>query len=426
MNTKIILPVAGAWVTTLAAAYFLGSSTAPAPDSATDSAHSDSVAYSSNRSHISSAGSQGGTSSNSRLNRSSRTSNFTSQASASASSIQSISSLSDPLERSRQMLELIDSLGPGDFEATVADFRALGMTRERMGEYNMLLHAWGKVDPLGAISYAQANSRSDHAVQEVLASWATSNPNAALTWARENHDSEKANPYLVGIIGGLADTNPTLATQVLQELPFSEERGEALRSMVPYIAQLGVEGANDWLAGIEDPKLIGGASAYLADHFSKQDPTVGAQWVSSIEDSAARQRAISEVVDNWADKDPVAAQAWIESLSPDDQLTAGPEFVSSYASQDANAAADWLDAQSNSENYQDLLKEFASGATRSDPVLALNYGNELNDEDSRSRTVGRALWTLYRKDKDSARNWINNNDLPERVQRYVGRMMEDR
>ena len=94
--------------------------------------------------------------------------------------IKNISQLSDPLERSRQMLNLIDSLGPDEFESVVADFRALGMTRERMSEYNMLLHAWGKVNPIGAISYAQANSKSDYAVKEVLASWATNNPNAAL------------------------------------------------------------------------------------------------------------------------------------------------------------------------------------------------------------------------------------------------------
>ena len=422
-----MLPAAGAWVTTLAAAYYIGSSTTSSTDSSVDSTESSSASQSNSRSHLSAGSSQGGGgSSSSARNRSSRTSFAGSTEGAPTGSIQSISSLSDPLARSRQMLDLIDGLAPGDFESVVADFRALGMTRERMGEYNMLLHAWGKVDPLGAISYAQANSRSDHAVKEVLASWSTNNPNAALAWARENHEGDKANPYLVGIIGGLADSNPTLATQVLQELPFSKERGEALGSLIPHIAQLGVEGANSWLSGIEDPKLVGGASAYLADHFSKQDPVMGAQWASSIADDEARQRAISEVVDNWADKDPAAAQTWIETLSPQDQLTAGPEFVSSYASQDANAAADWLDSQSNSENYQDLLREFTNGATRSDPVLALNYGNELDDDSSRSRTVGRALWTLYKQDKDSARNWIDNNDLPERVQRYVGRMMEDK
>jgi hypothetical protein len=324
------------------------------------------------------------------------------------------------------MLNLIDSLRPDEFESVVVDFRALGMTRERMAEYSMLLHAWGKVDPLGAISYSQENSQSDYAEKEILASWATHNPNAALAWARENHDSDKANPYLVGIIRGLAGSNRTLATQVLQELPFSGERAEALRSMAPHIASLGLDGALQWLNGIEDPKLISGASAYLASQFSKQDPAMGADWVSRIKDETAREKALSKVVDNWTDQDPSAAKAWIATLPREDQLKAGPEFISSYAKQDANAAADWLDSNANASNYQELLREFAEGATRSDPVLALNYGNELDDESSRSRTVGRALWTLYKKDKSQAQNWIQNNDVPERLKRHVGRMMDDK
>jgi len=324
------------------------------------------------------------------------------------------------------MLSLIDSMSPDEFETVVADFRALGMTRERINEYNMLLHAWGKVDPLGAINFAQTNSKSEYAVKEVLSSWATSNPNAALAWARENHDSDKANPYLTGIIRGLASSNPTLATQVLQELPFSEERGEALRSLAPHIASQGLDQAQQWLNGIEDPKLVSGASAYLADHFSKQDPAMAADWVSRIDDEAARARALGEVVDNWTDKDPSAAKAWISTLPYEDQIKAGPDFVSAYAKQDANAAADWLDSNSSAPNYQELLREFANGATRSDPVLALNYGNELNDESSRSRTVGRALWTLYKEDKAEAQNWIQTNDVPERVQRYVNKMMDNK
>ena len=119
-----------------------------------------------------------------------------------------------------------------------------------------------------------------------------------------------------------------------------------------------------------------------------------------------------------------AAKDWIATLPYDDQLKAGPEFVGTYAKKDANAAADWLDSNANASNYQELLREFAEGATRSNPLLALNYGNELNDENSRSKTVTRALWTLYRQDKAGAQNWIQNNDIPENLKRHVDKMMD--
>ena len=424
MKNKMLLPAVGIWLTTLAAAYYMGSSQTSSEVNIEKSVASDRTDNAQSRASILS-GSQSSINNDSPRSSSAMRSSVSGSGSTASAPIKNINQLSDPLERSRQMLSLIDSLSPDEFESTVADFRALGMTSERMSEYSMLLHAWGKVNPLKAISYVQTNSKSDYAVKEVLASWAMNDATSALTWARENHEGDDANPYLTGIIRGLAGSNPTLATQVLQELPYSEERGEALRSLAPHIASLGLDGAQQWLSGIKDPKLVSGASAYLASQFSKQNPTTAADWVNRIEDDDARTRALTEVVDNWTDQDPSAAKSWIATLPYDDQLKAGPEFVNSYARQDANAAADWLDQNSSAPNYQELLRKFADGARRSDPLLALNYGNELEDENSRSRSVGRALWTLYRKDKTEARNWIQNNDVPERVRRHVNKMMDN-
>ena len=153
---------------------------------------------------------------------------------------------------------------------------------------------------------------------------------------------------------------------------------------------------------------------------------MGADWISYIKDDTARARALGKLVDSCAAQDPPAANAWITTLPYEDQLKAGPRFAKSYAEQDANAAADWLDSNTSASNYQELLREFANGATRSDPVLALNSGNEINDERSRSRTVSRALSTLYKQDKAGAKNWIQNNDVPERVKRHVGKMMDNK
>ena len=423
MQPKIILALTTFWVGTLSAAYWMGQST-PASSSSLKHVESE-TSHPSSRSSL--TVSPGGTSAATAQPSQSRSISLLSEDSVKTRlSIAEIHQLTNPLERSRQLLALIDSLAPDEFGAALQELKAADIYNKHRDEQTMLLHAWAKVDPLAALEFAQNGERSTSTTKEVLSSWANENPTAALAWARENHEGTEANPWLVGIVKGLINTDPDLATQVLQELPFSEERGEAMRELAPHIAQLGVDEAQAWVNSITDPRLSSGASAYLADIFSKQDPAIGAQWVSSITDTDARQRALSSVVENWTNQDPDAAQQWIQTLSPDDQAQAGPKFVNSYASQDANAAADWLDNQTDSENYQTLLGEFARGATRSDPELALNYGNELEDDNSRSRTVGRALWTLYRKDKASARTWIGENELPERVQRYVGRMLEDK
>ena len=425
MQLKGTLTIASLWAVSIAAAYYLGnSSNTPAAPEATDTASASTNISTRSASTITHASHSGNTISSSASYRSS-SSGTSSPSSTTLTAISEINSITDPLERSRRMLSYIETLSAGEFEEAVANFRATGMARERSGEYAMLLHAWGKLDPLGALTYATENTKGKFASQEILAAWASIDANAALNWARENHTGTEANPFLAGVARGLVSTNPNLATQVLQELPFSEERGRALRQLIPYISQWGIERADQWLSGIDDPRLAAGAADQLASRFARQDPVSAAQWASSLAPGDARTRAIDEVVEHWTKQSPSEVQSWLDTLDYEERLNASTEFVNSLAEQDATAAADWLDQHSNAPNYQELLKEFAQGATSSDPILALNYGNELDDSDARSRTVGRALWTLYKRDKDSARNWIRNNELPERVARYVDKMLED-
>lgn len=156
----------------------------------------------------------------------------------------------DPLARNRAMLAYIDRLGPGNFEAAVAHFRSLGITENRLGEYAMLLSAWAKMDPVAALDYTKANTTSGFATETVLTTWASSDPDAALRWAEASHQGDGANPYLAGIIRGIAETNPERATQILTGMPKSIERGEALDAILPHLLSQGNEATRAWIAKI--------------------------------------------------------------------------------------------------------------------------------------------------------------------------------
>ncbi|MFC5051377.1 hypothetical protein ACFPK9_12235 [Rubritalea spongiae] len=431
MNAKWTLPIAGAWLVTVASAYYIGSSSSNATSSSSADTSADNQSGF-QRSSSTITGANSGSSNGARTNFSARSS--LSGSSKGSANILDISKISDPLERSRKMLDFIEGLSAEEFEGALADLRASGMGRERRNEFAMLLRQWGKVDPIAALAYTTSQDNEDRggrrgggdfASQEVLAAWASTNPNAALNWARENHEGEDANPFLVGVIKGLASTDSALATQLLQELPYSEERGEALRDLIPYVAQMGPEGASQWLNSLGDERLITGAADRMAEQFARQDPSSAAQWALTLEQGDARTRAIDEVMENWSRNNIAEATAWMQTLSPEDQLSAGPEYVENLSRQDPVAAADWVDSQVNAPNYQNLLKEFAEGASRTDPVLALNYGNEIENQGDRTRTVGRALWSLYRQDKESARAWINSNQVPEGLSSHVERMFKE-
>ena len=52
-----------------------------------------------------------------------------------------LAQLVDPVERAKGFLALLETLEADQFLDVVADFRALGITEQRMSEYGMLLHA---------------------------------------------------------------------------------------------------------------------------------------------------------------------------------------------------------------------------------------------------------------------------------------------
>ena len=84
----------------------------------------------------------------------------------------------------------------------------------------MLLSAWAKHDPLAALDYASANTGSPFARQSILTSWAATDPIAAMRWAEDNHEGNEANPWMVGVIRGIAASDPERATQLMNSMPY--------------------------------------------------------------------------------------------------------------------------------------------------------------------------------------------------------------
>ena len=50
---------------------------------------------------------------------------------------------------------------------------------------------------------------------------------AAIAWAKENFDGDD-NPFFVGIINGLSESNLVKATDLMTELPYGRVRGLSL------------------------------------------------------------------------------------------------------------------------------------------------------------------------------------------------------
>lgn len=324
----------------------------------------------------------------------------------------------NPLDRSRAMLKWIDSLAPGDFENAVDYFRNLGVADSRRGEYAMLLTAWAQVDPTAALAYTMENTRGGMATGTVLSAWATRDPEAAIAWAKANHDDEDANPYMIGIIRGLSETDLPRATELLAELPYSRERGDALNAMLPHLLSMGTDSAKDWVATISDDSLKDGAIARLADsQMAKDDPVGTAAWL--MDNLGERSsRSVDEVFEELAKVDMNATIAAFEQLPADNEAARSRGLIAMVQVQtreNPSAAIAMMDKYPDVVNNR-VVQQFVWGSFDQDPQLAVSQISRMNGNDQR-RMYERTLDAWIGRDEVNAVAWINANsaNIPEQV-----------
>lgn len=331
----------------------------------------------------------------------------------------------DRLFRAQAWLDFINTLEPGQFEEVVDEFRSRGFTEDNMSEYAMLLTAWAKTDPLSALDYASENTGNAFARNTILATWAGSDPNGAIAWAERNHDGEDANPWMVGVIRGLAGNDPARATALMEDLPYSRERGQALATLLPEMLGQGEDVAKDWVLGITDERLKDGAIARLAETLGREDPAGAAEWLLDNPGEGAR-RSMDDVLGMWARDDTAQATSYFESLPSGELRTSALRgLASQIALDDPGAAARLLDRHAADANDR-VYQQFVWRSRRGDPALAANYIGRIEDVERRDRTYRRVLGRWMRDDLDGAANWIRSAELPENVAERVQRDLRRR
>lgn len=332
--------------------------------------------------------------------------------------LESIMRGGNALDRNRALLAFIDQLGPGDFEATVAGFRGMGITDSRMGEYSLLLTAWAQADPLAALTYTTENTRSGYATNTVLSTWATRDPEAAIQWAKSNFDGQGANPYLAGIIGGISESDPTRATELLTSMPRSRERGQGLDFILPHLLKMGAETTYTWIDKITDESLRNGAIERAADQLAKTDPAGTVSWLIAKTGDASQNR-LDNVYSTWAEIDSQAALNSLATLpSGAARSSALRGVISSVTSKDPNAAISLMDRYPNDVDTG-VVKNFVWHSLEKDPAVAINQIARISDEGARNEMYKDTLSGWMHRDPAAAQSWIQANPVPESVQTHL-------
>ena len=334
--------------------------------------------------------------------------------------LQAIMRGENPLDRNRALLAFIDQLGPGEFEDAVAQFRKMGITDQRFGEYALLLSAWAKADPLAALSFAKANTRNGFATSTILTTWAANDPEAAIQWAQTNHQGDGANPYFASIIRSLAGSDPVRATQLLTGMPKSQERGEALDAMMPHLLTQDGTAVREWIGKLTDDSLKDGAMMRAATTLAASDPAGTASWLAA-NPGQATQRTMDDVYTVWAAKDLPGAISSIAAVpDAENRSNALRGVVNQLVNTDPQSALALMNRLPTDVSDR-MVQQFVWRSFGSDPSLAINQINRISDECQRNDMYGRMVGSWLNKDPNAANAWLQTNPLPAAVQQQLSK-----
>lgn len=325
------------------------------------------------------------------------------------------------IERTREMLALIDRLGNEDLQELIDGFRESGWVDHNRGEYSMLISAWMHRAPFEALSHLEEHDPDGWTRRLAVAAWASEDPAAAVIAVESLEDEGEVNDWMVGLAEGMARNDPEEALDLLAGLASDKTRESALREIVPEVGLRGLEFSAEWLEQIRDPDLKREAAHRLAGSLAHQDPAGASEWVTSLDDPEMRRDGSRVVSEIYAREDLDGAKDWVASLPEESVGVAAQNVARHLTRKDPVEAADWLRNLGETPALDQARIRFLQEAGRRDPVTALESVPTLSRPKDQERYYRDILNRWRKQDRDAAVAWATDHSdfLPPKVLRSI-------
>jgi len=254
------------------------------------------------------------------------------------------------------------------------------ITRSKLREEDLEgLEAECDRDPAATAAWAATlapGSNRDECLELIFASWAGTDPDAAIDFARRN----------------LAGMDLTVAAASIAET----------------LAEESPESAVVALSLVAEPLARGGVIESIIRTSAAVDPRRAAQWALATKEPWERRVAINTLISEWASIDPMASAAWIDShLSGEEKSGAAGLLIESWGSLAPRAAADWLAARRNGVDYELTGGTLATQWAIVDPKGALNWAMAEKDSGLRESLVVGVVGTWVLNESSNAIQWAS-------------------
>jgi hypothetical protein len=321
-------------------------------------------------------------------------------------------SSSDLITRWGGFIDAVRSINSDNVEQVVAAFETLPSGYERNMEMRLLMQAWARLDPGSALAYAKGLDSAEGrlAITEVMTAWSEKEPDAALTWMRENVDPAEANRqgYLPGVINGIASTDLDRANELLSSISDRNARWQASSLLLKRYLERSPENAMAWARQLpnDDPNFRNGILGQVGSAIAKRNPAQCAEWVESLEAGEGRNRVVSSLIAQWSRRNPEEAAKWAGGLKdPSSRIHGMTQVVNYWAFKDPTATAQWLDSYPRNLETDPVVQTFVNRVTSRDPSSAANWANIIVDKNRRDASLRQVLSTWHRLNGTAAEAW---------------------
>ena len=327
--------------------------------------------------------------------------------------------------RFEKLMAKLDRTESKDFQAILEDIAERGFNQVMGDERVLIISAWAKRDPLAAAQYLKEHDQGDRMQFAAMSTWAANDPDAAEAWAKANHEGKGPNDWLVGVIKGLASSDPMRAGALLVEVEDSNrsrERWHAMESTIPFVMEQGDDFARTWVESLGDGDLQSNSAEWMAKKMAREDPQTAASWIASLGTKEARREASEEVALQFAKDDLAGAQSWVKSLPEDTRTEAAEGVVSFMAREDPRAAVAWLEKLGDNPDYDGAWVDLVQRGFKEEPAVALVGALRLSDEGWRERYTRDYLSRWMKEDKAAATEWVEEYTEylpPKAAKRFV-------
>lgn len=274
-----------------------------------------------------------------------------------------------------------------DSPAEMLQFAATLDTKARREVAQRVLAVWAESEPRAAL--AALEEMDDPPLKRMTQSslvrtWAESDPLAVFEWARIRPASDNRTQALTTALGSVADSAPTDALALAEELD-AAARSNAIERVLWRWGQDDSRAAAAWLDG--SPHKTPDAVAAVVNGYAAFDADEAFDWLQTQSDEAQR-RSASAIVWRVAEESPETALEMIVRIDdPSTTAISGFQLMSRWAEDDPHAAVRAI-ARLGDDARLPLYRSAFSAWARHDPEGATAFVDQVPASDRDSAISG--------------------------------------